>query len=118
MYWHTQVTLKQLDFVDDLDLRQVLLERLEELDRVFVANANYSTLFLAIGAIEGLFKHLANLYKSEIQAMTPPDYPITSKGKKKRFEKLTIEELYRLLSNPGGDTVCLARSHRLGLIFA
>ena len=48
-----QLTTKHLDFIHDADLRQALRDRLEELDRVFLVNASYSTVFVAIGAIEG-----------------------------------------------------------------
>jgi hypothetical protein len=97
----TQITLKQLDFIDDVQLREVLRERLDELDRIVPANANYGTVFLAIGIIEGIFKHFASLYKAEILGISPPDYPETSPGKRKEFDKLIIEEIYHLLSKAG-----------------
>jgi len=100
---HPQVTLKQLDFVNDVDLREVLSERLDELDHISLVNANYSTVFLAIGVIEGIFKHFASLYKADIQGISPPDYPETSPGKRKEFDKLTIEEIYHLLSKVGAN---------------
>jgi hypothetical protein len=88
----TQVTAKQLDFIDDANLRLALHQRLNELDRVFLVNAHYSTVFMAIGTIEGIFKHIAARYKPEIMAST--SYPEDSKGKRKKFEKLTIDDLY------------------------
>jgi len=91
--FQTQITAKRLGFINDVDLRNDLQTRLEELDRVVLANANYSTVFLAIGAIEGIFKHVAEIYKSEIRSSQT--YPRTGKTQTpKRFEELSIEELY------------------------
>jgi hypothetical protein len=95
----TEVTNKQVDFIDDIDLRKMLLERLNELDRIFLVNANYSTVFVAIGAIEGIFRHVAAIFKNEIKAS--PSYPKNSKGKNKKFDDLTIDEAYEELKNLG-----------------
>ena len=87
-----QITAKRLNFINDVDLRNDLQTRLEELDRVVLANANYSTIFLAIGAIEGIFKHVAEIYKSEIRSS--PTYPRSGKNQTlKPFDKLSINEL-------------------------
>jgi len=50
---------------------------------------------IAISSIEGIFRHLANIFKNQIHHS--PKYPSDTKGKKKRFDKLTIEEIYKLL---------------------
>jgi hypothetical protein len=92
----TEITRKDIDFINDIDLREVLLERLNELDRVFLVNGNYSTIFLAISSIEGIFKQIATIFKAEIQKSY--NYPHNSKGKFKRFDDLTIVELYLLLT--------------------
>jgi len=91
----TQYTAKKVDFIDDIDLRKALEERLLELDNIFSVNANYSTVFMAIGALEGIFKHIAEIYKTEIQSS--PTYPKSPKAKKKKFDDLTIDELYNEL---------------------
>jgi len=96
----TQVTAKHLDFIDDADLRLALDQRLNELDRAFLVNAHYSTVFLAIGTIEGIFKHIAARYKSEIMASTK-NYPVDANGKKKKFKDFTIEDLYGQLTELG-----------------
>ena len=95
----TQVTNKKIDFIDDVDLRKTLLERLNELDRIFLVNATYSTVFVAIGAIEGIFRHVASIFKNEIKGST--SYPRNSKGKAKQFGDLTIDEVYEELKNLG-----------------
>lgn len=95
----TQVTNKQLDFIDNIDLRKTLLERLGELDRIFLVNATYSTVFVAIGAIEGILKHIATIYKNEIKKST--SYPKNSKGNLKQFTDLTLDEVYEELKNVG-----------------
>lgn len=94
-----QITNKHLDFISDVDLRKALLERLYELDSVFSVNANYSTIFIALGVIEGIFEHIASIYKSEIQSSS--SYPRYPKGGKKPLDKLTIDELYVELKNLG-----------------
>jgi len=91
----TEVTRKDLKFIDKTDLRNVLLERLSELDRVFLVNANCSAIFLSISCIEGIFKHIASIFKVELNQSS--NYPRNSSGKKKSFDKLTITELYTLL---------------------
>src|SRR5208283_2084647 len=93
-----QITQKDLSFINDLDLRVTLLERLNELDRVFLVNGNLSTVFLSISTVEGIFKHLANIFKTKIQAL--PNYPPDPvKGGPKDFGKLTIDDLYLLLKD-------------------
>lgn len=91
----TEITRKEINFINDIDLRAVLRDRLNELDKIFLVNANYSTIFLAISTIEGIFKHVANIFKNDIKASSY--YPKDSKGKLKKFDKLTINELYILL---------------------
>lgn len=92
---HTDVTKKEISFIDDMDFRNIILDRLAEIDKVFLVNANYSTIFLAISTIEGIFKHLAAIYKTEIKQL--PSYPQQSSEKKKKFDDLSIDELYLVL---------------------
>lgn len=91
----TEITKKDINFINDIDLRVMLLERLNELDKVFLVNGNYSTIFLAISTIEGIFKYIATIFKTEISKSS--NYPSDSKGKRKDFNKLSINELYLLL---------------------
>lgn len=95
----TEITRKDLDFIEDFNLRGNIMERLYELDRVFLVNANYSAVFLSISTIEGIFKHLSKKFKSEIRGSSK--YPKTPKGKPRNFHDLTINELYLLLSELG-----------------
>ncbi|MHA1651704.1 MAG: hypothetical protein ACTSYB_16045 [Candidatus Helarchaeota archaeon] len=94
-----EIVKKTLDFIDDKNLQVVIENRLDELERVFLVNANLSTIILSISCIEGIFKHVANVFKAEIRASTK--YPKISvgknKGNKKKFKDLTIEEIYQLL---------------------
>ena len=93
----TEITRKDLNFINDIDLRDTLLERLSELDRVFLVNGNYSTVFLAISSVEGIFKHIATIFKSEIKLSSK--YPTDNGGSPKKFDWLTIDELYSLLTD-------------------
>jgi hypothetical protein len=88
-------SIKNFDFINDKKLQLVLKDRLDELDRVFVTNANLSTIMLSISCIEGIFRHLANLFKAQIQNSSL--YPL-SKGKPRDIDKLTIEVIYKLLT--------------------
>ena len=90
-----EIARKCLGFIDDKDLQVVIAKRLDELERVFSVNANLSTIILSISSIEGIFKHIASIFKTAIS--TSPDYPIKKDGKKKDFHRLTIEEIYKLL---------------------
>jgi hypothetical protein len=95
----TEITKKEISFIDDIDFRNILYDRLSEIDKVFIVNANYSTVFLSISTIEGIFKHLSSIYKSEIKQL--PIYPTNQDGKRKRFDKISIDELYDLLKEIG-----------------
>jgi hypothetical protein len=90
-----EIVRKSLGFIDDKDLQVVIAERLDELERVFSVNANLSTIVLSISSIEGIFKHIASIFRTAILAS--PEYPEQKPGKKKRFNNLTIEEIYKLL---------------------
>ena len=93
--YRPEIAREALDFIDDKDLQVVIEKRLDELERVFSVNANLSTIILSISSIEGIFKHIASIFKTAISAS--PDYPIKKDGKKKDFHRLTIEEIYKLL---------------------
>ena len=95
----TEITKKEISFIDDIDFRNILYDRLSEIDKVFIVNANYSTVFLSISTSEGIFKHLSSIYKSEIKQL--PIYPTNQGGKRKRFDKISIDELYNLLKEIG-----------------
>jgi len=90
------LTKKELGFINDVDLRNDLFARLKELERVDDVEAYYSIVFLSLSIIEGIFRHIAKIYKKEIQSSS--QYPINEKEQKpKEFDKLYIEELYVLL---------------------
>lgn len=96
MFQYTiEIVRKSLDFIDDKDLQVVLQSRLEELERVFSVNANLSTIILSISCIEGIFRHIASIFRKFILAS--PEYPRRKDNKKKEFNRLTIEEIYKLL---------------------
>jgi hypothetical protein len=98
MQFTTKITEKDLGFINNVDLRNALLERLSELDRVFSVNGNFSTVFLAISTIEGIFKHLADIFKAELKRSSK--YP-TNNGVPRKFDRLRLEELYLLLEDIG-----------------
>lgn len=91
----TEISRKALGFIDDKNLQVVIEQRLDELDRAFSVNANLSTIILSISCIEGIFKHIASIFKATM--LTSPDFPKKSDGTNKAFHRLTIEEIYRLL---------------------
>ncbi len=95
----TEITRKEISFIDDIDFRNILYDRLNEIDRVFTVNANYSIIFLSVSTIEGIFKHLAEIFEDDIRNLTT--YPTTQKGKPKRFDKISIDEFYTLLRDIG-----------------
>jgi hypothetical protein len=99
METQTEITIKEISFIDDIDFRNILSDRLNEIDRVFTVNANYSTIFLSISTLEGVFKHLAEIFKDDIKLLTT--YPTTQKGKRKRFDEISIDEFYILLREIG-----------------
>lgn len=84
--YQTEIALKSLNFIDDKDLQVVLEKRLDELERVFAVNANLSTIILSISCIEGIFKHIADIFRELIK--TSPDYPLKSNGGKRIFISL------------------------------
>lgn len=90
-----EIAKKTLDFIDDKELQVVIEKRLDELERVFSVNANLSTVILSISCIEGIFKHIASIFKTAILAS--PSYPKKKNGNRKDYSQLTIEEIYTLL---------------------
>lgn len=94
--YNTQIVTRHLDFIDDKELKVVIEDRLSELERVFSVNGHLSTIILSISSIEGIFKHLAHIFKSLIMESLKK-YPTKKGGKKKEFKHLTIEEIYKLL---------------------
>lgn len=95
----SEITMKDISFIDDIDFRNILYDRLNEIDRVFIMNANYSTVFLSISTIEGIFKHISSIFKQEIRQL--PTYPTNDNGNPKQFNKIPIDELYLLLKEIG-----------------
>jgi len=93
--YNTEIVARHLDFIDDKELKVVIEDRLGELERVFSVNGHLSTIILSISCIEGIFKHLASIFASLI--MGSRKYPMKKGGKKKKFNELTIEEIYNLL---------------------
>lgn len=82
--YQTKLTEESLDFIDDKALQAVLETRLDELERVFGVNGNLSTIILAISSIEGIFKHITEIFKKDILASHK--YPLNKKGKKSVFQ--------------------------------
>lgn len=93
--YNTEIVARHLDFIGDKELQVVIEDRLGELERVFSVNGNLSTIILSISCIEGIFKHLASIFKDLIR--NSPQWPKKKNGTKKKPGNLTIEEIYRLL---------------------
>ena len=93
--YRMEIARKSLGFIDDKDLQAVIIKRLDELERVFSVNANLSTIILSISTMRKYFRHIASIFKTAIKAS--PKYPEIKPGKKKKFDDLTIEEIYKLL---------------------
>ena len=92
----TQITEEYLNFINDMKLRKILYQRLDELNRIFLVNSNFSTVFLSISTLEGILKYVSKTFKTQITASS--NYPNNKSGTgKKRFDKLTIDEMYDLL---------------------
>lgn len=92
----TAITNKNLTFINDPILRKSLQKRLDEMDRIFFVNANYSIIFLAMSIIEGIFKHIAEIFEDEIKRDS--SYPI-DKGKPKTIDNVPADILYALLKD-------------------
>ncbi len=93
-------TRKNLYFINDMELRDILDKRLLEIDKVFLIQGNLSTILLSISIIEGIFDHVAKVFKDDIKKLQLFN-KIKSANKKKNpkwnFDKLTIEEQYKLI---------------------
>ena len=90
-----KITKQDLNFVNDIDFKEMLLERLDELDKVSSINANYSTIFLSIGTLEGIFRFVADKFRNKFI----PGKFFRLNGTAKTFEELTIDDLYEFLSD-------------------
>ena len=90
-----EITKKNINFIDDIDFRAMLIERLNELDKVFLINANYSTIFLAMSTLEGIFKHIAGIFKTDFKKSS---FYTHADGRQKDFGELTIDDFYVFLT--------------------
>jgi len=94
----TEITKQEIGFINDIDLRTMLVERLTELDKLVRVNANYSTLFLAISTLEGVLKHIARIFRTDIVRYS--DYPRDKKGPRD-IDQLSLVTLQKLLRKRG-----------------
>jgi hypothetical protein len=76
-------TNKNIEFLSDGELIEILKSVLQEIDIVVSSGAHRSTTFLAVSAIEGLFGEIMRLKKIP---------PVNKKGKPTTIANLTLEE--------------------------
>ena len=99
------LTNKNLDFLSNEELINVLRSTLEEIDQVASLGAHKSTTYLAVSAIEGLFGELLKLKKLQSNTVPPDIWPTYKDcdGNKhpKKFENLTLHEKEQILQNMG-----------------
>jgi hypothetical protein len=91
-----KLTETKIGFISDPALGDILLNILGEIDRVYLAEAYRSTLYLSISAVEGILKHVIKLNLSLAQSL--PSYP-SKKGNPKKFEKLSLQDSIKICSS-------------------
>jgi hypothetical protein len=96
----TNFTNKNLDFLSDEKLINILNSILDELEIVIAAGAYRSTTYLAVSAIEGLFRRLIDLLR--IQPKTPEWPQRDKKGNFKALTDLSLFEMENILAANGG----------------
>jgi hypothetical protein len=90
------LTNKNLDFLPDTKLITILRSVLKEIDIVASSGAHRSTTYLAVSAIEGLFRELLKLLKIDSTSVTAGIWP-TVDGKPKKADKLDLADLEKIL---------------------
>jgi len=84
-------TNKDIEFLSNRELVDILRSLLHELDVVASSGAHRSTTYLAVSAIEGLFGEILKLLR--IQPSTVPQaWPTDKKGKPKALTDLSLYE--------------------------
>jgi hypothetical protein len=93
----TNLTNKDIEFLSNRDLIDILRSVLNELDVVASGGAHRSTTYLAVSAIEGLFGEILTLLRIQPTGGTiPPQWPC-KQGKPKALDELTLEDREKIL---------------------
>lgn len=91
------LTNKDVEFLSNPDLINILHSVLRELDIVGASQTHRSTTYLAVSAIEGIFGELLNLLN--LTPTTASWWPKDHSGKPKDRSKLTLDDRAKILEN-------------------
>jgi hypothetical protein len=97
----TSFTNKDIEFLSNKDLIEILRAVLDEIDVVTSGDAHRSTTYLAVSAIEGLFGELLVLLRIQPEGGAIPARLPKKDGKPKAREDLTLEEREVVLQAAG-----------------
>jgi hypothetical protein len=98
----TDLTNKDIEFLSNRELIEILRSVLNELDVVAGRGAHRSTTYLAVSAIEGLLGEILTLLRIDPKGgAVPPRWPVNRGGTPKRSSKLTLEERETVLHAAG-----------------
>lgn len=84
-----EATNKELHFVSDPELAQIMIGILSEIDSLSLIKAHRSMIYLSMSTLEGILANVLKLNENKVRAL--PGYPKV-KGAPKKWEKLTLED--------------------------
>lgn len=93
-------TEKDIEFLSNQKLVEILQSLLDELDVVASSGAHRSTTYLAVSAIEGLFREILKLLRIE-SGTVPSAWPKNRDGHYKRLDELTLNDKEKILEAAG-----------------
>jgi hypothetical protein len=94
-----EATSKELNFLSDPDLADIIRSILLEIDNLAGVRAHRSMLYLSMSTLEGILSNVLNLNKNKIKAFK--SYPKTKKGTLKNLKSLTLSEKINISKDLG-----------------
>jgi hypothetical protein len=92
-------TNKELSFLSDPELEQIIINILFEIDNLVIINAYRSMLYLSMSTLEGILSNVLLLNENKIKAF--PSYPKDKKGQHKKREDLDLRDKIFLANKLG-----------------
>ena len=95
-----EATSKDLYFLSDPELAQIISTILSEIDSLAIINAHRSMVYLSMSTLEGILSNVLKLNINKIKS-PPFSYPREKSGALKEFDKLVLAEKIELAKDLG-----------------
>src|SRR5689334_11060824 len=81
-------TTKTLNFISDPEMTHVILDIMEEIDRLVLVRAHRSMIYLSMSTLEGILANVLRANRTKVKAL--PSYPLDANGSKKKIGDLSL----------------------------